>query len=109
MIVSQGSAEEPPMHSASSSHPCCAMPSVGFFESNKFSSLILRLVETFWDQPSVVHPVLNFYAELVLNKSQRIRFDSNSANGIILFKETFKIVSTYAQRILMIKAPDPTD
>lgn len=73
-----------------------------FFETNRFASLILRLCETFWDTTEVLHPILDFYAELIWNKSQRIRFDSNSPNGIILFKETYKIVSTYIQRMMMV-------
>lgn len=72
-----------------------------FFETNKFASLVVRMVETFWDRPEILYPILNFYGELIWNKSQRIRFDSNSANGIILFKETYKIVSTYISRMIM--------
>ena len=81
-----------------------------FFQEHTFSTLILRLVETFWDQPHVLHPVLAFYSELIWNKSQRIRFDQNSPNGIILFKETHKIISTYANRILLVqRAHDGTN
>ena len=70
---------------------------------NNFSRLVIRIVETFWTAPWVLHPVLAFYSELIWNKSQRIRFDSNSAGGIILFKETHKIMATYANRIVMMQ------
>jgi len=56
--------------------------------------LIVRLVESFWDMPRVLNPILSFYAELIHNKSMRIQFDSNSPAGVILFKETCKIVQT---------------
>jgi len=77
-----------------------------FFVTNGFSSLILRIVESFWDDPPVLHPALSFYAELICQRSQRIRFDSNSPNGIILFKETCKIISTYGNRIMMLQRPE---
>lgn len=70
---------------------------------NNFSRLVIQVVETFWTAPWVLHPVLAFYSELIWNKSQRIRFDSSSAGGIILFKETHKIMATYANRIVMMQ------
>lgn len=70
---------------------------------NDFSRLVIRVVETFWMQPWVLHPLLAFYSELIWNKSQRIRFDSSSAGGIILFKETHKIMATYSNRIVMMQ------
>lgn len=51
--------------------------------------------------PEVAYPILSFYSEFIWNRSQRIRFDTNSPNGIILFKETFKIISTYVQRMML--------
>jgi exportin-7 len=65
-----------------------------FFVDNAFHVLIVRLVESFWDMPRVLNPILSFYAELIHNKSMRIQFDSNSPAGVILFKETCKIVQT---------------
>ncbi|KAG4996838.1 hypothetical protein JHK85_028277 [Glycine max] len=39
-------------------------------------------------------------AELVLNKSQRLNFDSSSPNGILLFREVSKLIVAYGSRIL---------
>ena len=48
----------------------------------------------------VTTPLLKFVAELVLNKSQRLTFDSSSPNGILLFREVSKLIVAYGSRIL---------
>lgn len=48
----------------------------------------------------VTTPLLKFMAELVLNKSQRLNFDSSSPNGILLFREVSKLIVAYGSRIL---------
>lgn len=35
--------------------------------------------------------LLKFVAEFVLNKTQRLTFDSSSPNGILLFREVSKV------------------
>jgi exportin-7 len=40
--------------------------------------------------------------EFVANKGQRIAFENSSANGILLFRETSSIISTYGSRILQL-------
>ncbi|EER08315.1 nuclear pore protein RBP16/17, putative [Perkinsus marinus ATCC 50983] len=54
----------------------------------------------YWDDPDVTTPLLKFVAEFVYNKAQRINFDQNSPNGILLFREASKILVAYSQRIL---------
>lgn len=44
-------------------------------------------LEAFADTPAVTTPLLKFMSEFVFNKSQRLTFDSSSANGILLFRE----------------------
>jgi hypothetical protein len=44
--------------------------------------------------------VIQFVAELVHNKCQRIVFDCSSPNGILLFREASRLLVTYGQRIL---------
>jgi hypothetical protein len=51
--------------------------------------------EAFYSDPAVINPLLKFIAELVYNKSGRITFDISSVNGILLFKETSKLLVTY--------------
>ena len=41
-------------------------------------------------------------AEFVLNKAQRLTFDSSSPNGILLFREVSKLVVAYGSRILSL-------
>lgn len=48
----------------------------------------------------VTIPLLKFMAEFVLNKSQRLTFDSSSPNGILLFREVSKLTVAYGSRIL---------
>jgi exportin-7 len=59
--------------------------------------VLLRICEVFAQAglPEVTTPLLKLYAEFVNNKSQRIIFDSSSPNGILLFRETSKILVTY--------------
>lgn len=61
--------------------------------------LLVRVAEVFFDDSRVMLPLLKLIAEIVLNRSQRINFDSSSPNGILLFKETSKILVTFGSRI----------
>ena len=66
-----------------------------FFEwlmiDNSFLALITRFVESFWTNPKVIYPVLNFHGEFIANRSSRIRFDTNSDYGVRLFKATYQM------------------
>lgn len=59
---------------------------------SKFPLLILQ----------VTTPLLKFMAEFVLNKAQRLTFDSSSPNGILLFREVSKLIVAYGSRILSL-------
>lgn len=41
-------------------------------------------------------------SEFVLNKAQRLTFDSSSPNGILLFREVSKLIVSYGSRILSL-------
>lgn len=41
-------------------------------------------------------------AEFVLNKAQRLTFDSSSPNGILLFREVSKLIVAYGSRVLSL-------
>ncbi|RDX91388.1 Exportin-7-B, partial [Mucuna pruriens] len=62
--------------------------------------LLLKGITHYVDIPEVTTPLLKFMAELVLNKSQRLNFDSSSPNGILLFREVSKLIVAYGSRIL---------
>ncbi|KAL5715586.1 hypothetical protein ACHQM5_017387 [Ranunculus cassubicifolius] len=69
--------------------------------------LFLRGISQWTDTPEVTTPLLKFLAEFVLNKAQRLTFDSSSPNGILLFREVSKLIVAYGSRILSL--PNPAD
>lgn len=69
----------------------------------KYLNVLLRLLETWWDDPDVTIPILRLYSELVFSRDRRITFERNSPNGILLFQQTSKILDIYARRILALK------
>ncbi|GMH18647.1 hypothetical protein Nepgr_020488 [Nepenthes gracilis] len=64
--------------------------------------LLLKATALCADTPEVTTPLLKFMAEFVLNKSQRLTFDSSSPNGILLFREVSKLIVAYGSRILSL-------
>lgn len=69
---------------------------------------ILACLEAWADTPEVTTALLKFVAEFVLNKTQRLTFDSSSPNGILLFREVSKVLVTYGSRVLALPpGPDP--
>ncbi|KFM22754.1 Exportin-7 [Auxenochlorella protothecoides] len=69
--------------------------------------VILACLEAWSGDPVVTTPLLKFVNEFVLNKSQRLIFDSSSPNGILLFREVSKVLVTYGNQVL--SAPRPAD
>lgn len=66
---------------------------------------IIACLEAWADTPEVTTALLKFMAEFVFNKTQRLTFDSSSPNGILLFREISKVLSTYGKRILSLPPP----
>ncbi|XP_020583415.1 exportin-7-A isoform X4 [Phalaenopsis equestris] len=64
--------------------------------------LFLKAIAHWTDAPQVTTPLLKFMAEFVLNKAQRMTFDSSSPNGILLFREVSKLIVAYGSRILSL-------
>jgi len=66
------------------------------------SPVLLRICEVYSTAGvyDVTNPLLKFYAELVHNRPHRIIFDSSSPNGILLFRETSKVLYSYGSRSL---------
>ncbi|XP_072984276.1 uncharacterized protein [Typha latifolia] len=69
--------------------------------------LLLKAISHWTDVPEVTTPLLKFMAEFVLNKAQRLTFDTSSPNGILLFREVSKLIVAYGSRILSF--PNNTD
>uniref|UniRef100_A0AAR2KVF4 Importin N-terminal domain-containing protein n=1 Tax=Pygocentrus nattereri TaxID=42514 RepID=A0AAR2KVF4_PYGNA len=57
--------------------------------------ILQRAIELWYHVPACTTPVLKLMAELVHNRSQRLQFDVSSPNGILLFRETSKMITTY--------------
>ncbi|OIV97529.1 hypothetical protein TanjilG_12286 [Lupinus angustifolius] len=64
--------------------------------------LLLKGISHWTDSPEVTTPLLKFMAEFVLNKAQRLTFDSSSPNGILIFREISKLIVTYGSRVLSL-------
>ncbi|CAJ1972961.1 unnamed protein product [Sphenostylis stenocarpa] len=64
--------------------------------------LLLKGVSHWTDTPEVTTPLLKFMAEFVLNKAQRLTFDSSSPNGILLFREVSILIVAYGSRVLTL-------
>jgi len=62
--------------------------------------VFIRTAEIWYHSHEVSSQLLKFVAELVFSKSARINFPPSSPNGILLFRETSKILVAYGQRLL---------
>uniref|UniRef100_A0A8C6L3R6 Exportin 7 n=1 Tax=Nothobranchius furzeri TaxID=105023 RepID=A0A8C6L3R6_NOTFU len=60
-----------------------------------YMPILQRAIELWYHDPACTTPVLKLMAELVHNRSQRLQFDVSSPNGILLFRETSKMITTY--------------
>ena len=54
---------------------------------------IVAALEAWADVPETSVAILKFMAEFVLNKTQRLTFDSSSPNGILLFRQVSKVTA----------------
>ncbi|GAB5593863.1 hypothetical protein Unana1_08763 [Umbelopsis nana] len=61
-----------------------------------------------WGADLLSTSLLKFYSEFVFNRSQRLTFERSSADGILLFRETSKVLITYAQSIVKYDVQDPS-
>mmetsp|Transcript_26050 Transcript_26050/g.18506 ORF Transcript_26050/g.18506 Transcript_26050/m.18506 type:complete len:205 (+) Transcript_26050:2552-3166(+) len=62
-----------------------------WFYPNYFE-VVNKTLNAYFDDDEVVQVVFKFLAELVLNRNNRIRFDTWNINGLIVFKESSKYV-----------------
>ncbi|RUS35341.1 hypothetical protein BC938DRAFT_471836 [Jimgerdemannia flammicorona] len=62
-----------------------------------------------WGDDRLAITLLKFFAELVHNKSQRLNFEISSPNGILLFRETSKVLTTYGHILLNRPATSISD
>ena len=69
-----------------------------WFYPHYFSPVIEGALNAFYTDDEVVLVTLKFLTELVLNRQNRVRFDTWNINGLIVFKETAK----YAVQLLKL-------
>ncbi|KAJ3059217.1 Exportin 7, partial [Podochytrium sp. JEL0797] len=67
--------------------------------------ILLRALEANYDHP-VANTILKFYAEFVLNRAQRLVFDISSPNGILIFRETSKVLQAYGKMAIVNHVED---
>lgn len=65
-----------------------------------YTPIFHRAIDLWYHDPQVTTPVLKLMAELVQNRSQRLQFDVSSPNGVLLFRETSKMIVNYGSRVL---------
>lgn len=63
-----------------------------WFYPQYLAAIIERTLNAFYQDDDVVIVVLKFLTELVLNRNNRVRFDTWNINGLVVFKETAKYV-----------------
>ncbi|KNE54915.1 hypothetical protein AMAG_00859 [Allomyces macrogynus ATCC 38327] len=62
--------------------------------------LMFAFMQACVDVHAVVNPLLKFYLEFAQNRSNRLVTDGNSVNGILLFRETSRLLQFYSlQRV----------
>ncbi|ORY07504.1 exportin-7-like protein [Basidiobolus meristosporus CBS 931.73] len=64
-----------------------------------YMPVLLQALEA-WKEDRLAITILKFMAELGHNKSQRLNFDISSANGILLFRETSKMLCTFGAGVI---------
>ncbi|RWS31317.1 exportin-7-like protein [Leptotrombidium deliense] len=67
-----------------------------------YTPILHRAIDLWYHDPQVTTPVLKLMAELVQNRSQRLQFDVSSPNGILLLRETSKMIVNYGTMILTL-------
>jgi len=70
---------------------------------------LARGAEAWADRPEVTTPLLKLFAELVLQRGQRINFGSNSPNGVLLFRSASFVLTAYGRRMGQYKPPPSSD
>lgn len=69
--------------------------------------ILSRAMELCYDDPLASVPILKFMNEFVQNKNNRLNFGVSSPHGILLFRETSKLLSEYGSRACALAISDP--
>lgn len=63
-----------------------------WFYPTYFSTVVEGALNAFYEDDDVVHACIKMLTELVLNKNNRLRFDTWNINGLVVFKESAKYI-----------------
>lgn len=74
-----------------------------------YVGIMIEAVSVWYDDPHVAVPILKCMAEFVTNKNSRLQMHTSSPNGILLFRETSKILQAYGERVITIDGLCPTE
>lgn len=70
-----------------------------------YMPILLRALEA-WSPDPVANTLLKFFADFVHNKSQRLNFEVSSPNGILIFRHTSQVITTYGRHVLEQQASE---
>uniref|UniRef100_A0A6U5ELX6 Importin N-terminal domain-containing protein n=1 Tax=Corethron hystrix TaxID=216773 RepID=A0A6U5ELX6_9STRA len=59
-----------------------------------------KVAEVWHDEPEVIVSLLKFLEEFCYNKANRVNFDQNSPNGILLFRMISDVICSYGRKLL---------
>ncbi|XP_045115534.1 exportin-7-like isoform X3 [Portunus trituberculatus] len=72
------------------------------------TAIMIQSMEIWHHDPQVTTPVLKLFAEII-HRSSKLQFHASSSNGILLFQEASKILSTYGSGVLAQSDSIPKD
>ncbi|KAF7729675.1 hypothetical protein EC973_004048 [Apophysomyces ossiformis] len=70
-----------------------------------YMAILLRAIEA-WSPDPIVNTLLNFLAEFVHNKNQRLHFEVSSPNGILMFRDANQAICSFGRKILEKQVTD---
>eukprot|EP00040_Diaphanoeca_grandis_P028479 m.165065 g.165065 ORF g.165065 m.165065 type:complete len:1101 (-) comp31368_c0_seq1:40-3342(-) len=74
-----------------------------------FVPVMIHGVRIWFDDDTVAIPILKCMTEFVHNKNSRLQMHTSSPNGILLFRETSKILVAYGERIVQLSNINPAN
>jgi exportin-7 len=61
-------------------------------------NIFIGAVQKWASEPTISVPILKMMTEFVTNKNSRLQMSTSSPNGILLFRETSKMLVAYGSR-----------
>lgn len=68
----------------------------------KYTPFLSRLCDACYSDSAVMIPLLKLIAELLLNRADRLQFEASSPNGLLLFRETGRMLSGYINKLVAL-------